>query len=91
MPVENRYPIANTGWTAPADKGGVVAKSDTVDLPYVTKGIRVGTGGGGTLTVVYPDDTTHLISNVQDGERFDVRIKRVNSTGTTVSNIDWWA
>lgn len=61
--------------------------SDTVDLPFPTREICIGTGG--TLVVKRLDDVTVTIpaSIATDGARLSIRAKRILSTGTTASNI----
>ena len=50
--------------------------------------LRVGTGGGGTLKVTTVAGTDKTFNNVQDGEYIWVSVRKVWSTGTSVSNID---
>lgn len=67
----------------------VISKSDTVNLPQVGNlltcdAIYVGTGG--TLIVVFPDDTT-CSYKVPSGGTIYVQAKRVNSTLTTADDM----
>ena len=67
----------------PARYGAAVTPSNSVNLPAPTRGLHIGTAGNISIemsngTVVFP--------NVQVGI-FPVQCTRVNSTGTTASNI----
>lgn len=42
-------------------------------------------GGAGNVTVVNPDGTTCLFSNVPQGAILPVECKRINATGTTAT------
>jgi hypothetical protein len=58
----------------------VISKSDTTNLPYVTRAIYV--GGTGTMTIVHSNGTTTLFSAIPAGTILPVEAIRVNSTGT---------
>lgn len=78
----------NSGPMGPADEAITVdISSADHDFDPPLKGLRVGTGSGGTLKYDTALSTGVTESNVQDGERFDVRITKVYKTGTTVSNM----
>lgn len=75
--------------TRPANKQLAVTPSDSVDLPGVTRGIYVGTGG--TVVVVPVDgDATVTYTNVANGQVLPIQITRVNATSTTASGIIAW-
>lgn len=70
----------------PANKQIAVTPSDSTNLPGVTRGLYVGTGG--TLVVVPVDgDATVTYTNVANGTILPIQITRVNSTSTTASGI----
>jgi hypothetical protein len=62
-----------------------VVPSDTVDLPTMARGLRIGTGG--TLRFVsragFLRNTT-----VATGEYFIIAVRRVHVTGTTATGIE---
>lgn len=75
--------------TRPAYKQIAVTPSDSVNLPGVTRGIYVGTGG--TIVVIPADgDATVTYTNVANGQVLPIQITRVNSTSTTASDIVAW-
>lgn len=65
----------------PARHCWVVTTSDLQPLPYVTKGIRA--VGAGTITFRAKGDTVDVGHPVADGERIDVQITHIRTTGTT--------
>lgn len=61
-------------------------KSDTVDLPSITRAIYVGSISGGTsIKVTCMDDTEITFTGLIAGTILPVRIKRIWSNGTTAS------
>lgn len=72
--------------SAPARRSKAVTPSDTVDLPFITRGIRVGTTAGDVrVTTVDGDDD--VIPNVQIGETVPVMATRIWATNTTATGI----
>jgi hypothetical protein len=61
----------------------VITKSDTDDLPQITKYIYV--GGTGNITCINQDGAAVLISAIPAGTTLPVRTTRVNSTATTAT------
>lgn len=63
-----------------------ITPSDTVDLPYTTRALYVGTGGN---ISVYPANSTTsvVLANVGTGTVLPVAVSRVLAAGTTASNI----
>lgn len=80
-------PLKNytAGLSSPLTHAFVIAPSDSADLPFVTRQIRV-TGTGGNIVVVWAggEETTEPVAA---GDVFDWRIKRVKSTGTTATGL----
>lgn len=74
-----------TNATMPAVYAGAVTASDSVNLSSIARALYVGTGGN--IAAVMPNDDVVLFSNVQSGQILPVRVKRVNATNTTASNI----
>ena len=65
---------------------GAVTPSDTVSLPYVTRGLYVGVAGN--VTVVLPNTTTAVtFVGVLAGSILPIQTSRVNATGTTAGSI----
>jgi len=69
--------------------GFAIALSDTVDLPNITRGIYVGTGGDIVLNLQDYNGTatTLTFKAVPQGVILPVRCSRVKSTNTTASNL----
>ncbi len=61
-----------------------ITPSDTEDLPFVTRQIRVGTAGN--MAVIWASGV-ETIEPVIAGETLDWRIVRVKLTGTTAANM----
>jgi hypothetical protein len=74
--------------TSPARNAAAVTPSDTVDLPYVSRGIYV--GGLGNLKVVMASpmgDATVTFTAVPVGVLLPIAVSRVMATGTTAANL----
>lgn len=88
MAVPDTFPGAPRQLTYPAAHAVAVTPSDSTPLPFVSRGIYVGTTGN--LAVVMQGDTTATavtFSNVQAGSLLPLRVTYVMSTNTTASNI----
>lgn len=70
---------------APAPHGFTINPSDTDDLPFVTRAIRVGITGDVTVTMLGGE--TLPIPAMQAGETLSIRVTRVLATGTTAGGI----
>ncbi len=70
---------------APASHAFAIAASDTVNLADVTRALYV--GGGGDLSVVMLSGETALFSAVVTGTILPLRVRRVNATGSTASDL----
>jgi hypothetical protein len=73
------------GLTAPIIGPVAIAPSDSVDLPRLTRQIRV-TGAGGAVAVVWADGA-ETVEPVAAGEILDWRIRRIRATGTTATGL----
>lgn len=63
-----------------------ITPNDGADLATNTRGIYV--GGTGNLAVILEDDTSVVtFMAVPVGSLLPIRVKRVNSTGTTATNL----
>lgn len=69
-----------------------VTKSDSADIRtgFVSSELWIGTAGDGTLRVTAETGEVVNYTSVPTG-RFPIRVKRVHSTGSGVSNIVAWA
>lgn len=72
-------------YSDPVSNGFAVTPSDGTDFSRTVRGLYV--GGTGNVVVVFPDDSTVTFSSVPAGTILPVRIKRVNSTSTTATNM----
>lgn len=70
---------------APGEGAIAVTTSDATNLTKYSRALYV--GGAGNLTVVMRDDTVVLFSSVPAGTILPIRVKRVNATATTATNI----
>jgi len=69
----------------PADNAGAVTTSDTVDLAVFTRALYVGTAGN--VVAVFAGGNAVTFTGVAAGSILPIRVKRVNATNTTASNI----
>lgn len=69
---------------APLSRLVAVTPDDAADLPAVSRGVYVGTGGDLRVTTVGGDTVT--LANVQAGWH-PIRVARVLATGTTAGGI----
>ena len=65
---------------------GAITPSDTVSLPFITRGIYVGVAGN--ITCVLPNSTTAVtFIGVLAGSILPIQTSRVNSTATTAGSL----
>jgi hypothetical protein len=65
---------------------GAVTPSDSVNLPFITRGIYV--GGAGNVSVILPNSTTVVtFIGVLAGSILPIQTSRVNAALTTATNI----
>ena len=69
----------------PASHAFAITKSDTVNFDFSTRSIYI--GGDGNITVVTVNDEVVAFVGLIAGTVLPIRIKRVNSTGTTATNL----
>lgn len=77
--------IFGQGIGQPAQHLFLITASDTVELRYVTRAIRVGTAGDMSVKTVGGEVV--VIPSVLAGETLAIRAVLVYSTGTTATNI----
>ena len=77
--------LANTDSNMPAAYAAAVTPSDTVDLANETRALYA--GGAGDLSVETIAGNTVTLAGAVAGSVIPIRIKRVNSTNTTATNI----
>lgn len=65
--------------------GFAITKSDTDELPSVTRAIFV--GGAGNMVVVMADGSELTITGIAAGSWLPLRVKQVKSTSTTATNM----
>jgi hypothetical protein len=79
------------GWlrniNMPAEDGFAITPADDTDLPQVTRGIYVGTGGD--LVVVTKLGTTLTHKNVPSGSFLPIRATQVSAATTAADLIGW--
>jgi hypothetical protein len=69
----------------PAGSAAATTGHDTTELTAVTRSLYV--GGAGNLTVLMADGTTCTFTAVAAGTILPIRVRRVNLTNLTASNI----
>ncbi len=69
----------------PSSDAFAVTPTDGVDLTIRTRSVYV--GGAGSLTVQMANGSTVTFAAVPAGVILPIRVDRVNSTGTTATNI----
>ncbi len=70
---------------SPATRALAITPSDTVNLTFFSRAIYV--GGAGNISVVMLNDSTVTFIGLLAGSVLPVRVKRVNSAGTTATNL----
>lgn len=75
----------SAGLESPAGGAVAVTPHDATELAQVSRGLFV--GGTGTMTCLMNDGSVVLFTGVPSGCIMPLRVKRVNSTGTTATNI----
>lgn len=83
MPMVDTFSSHVTSVTSPPERALAVTPSDTVDLPFVSRAIYVGTAGNLRVLTLEGDDVTY--ANIA-GTKV-IRVKRVYATGTTAADI----
>lgn len=86
-PAVNSDTMYSEAGSNPARECEVITPSDVTEYEPYIRALRVGLGGGGTVTIVTPRGTSVLFEGVQDGETLPCWAKKVMSTGTTATNI----
>ena len=71
--------------TAPAADGAPIVPSDAADLPVVSRGVWVGTGGD--LSVELAEGGTVVLAGVPGGTLLPLRVRRVRATGTGAGDL----
>ena len=77
--------------TNPAERANEVTKSDSISImnsssvAEMPRALYV--GGGGSITLVTGDNDTVTLMGVLGGSLLPIRVKRVNNTGTSATDI----
>ena len=69
----------------PAFDAFAISPSNSVDLPYLIRGIWV--GATGDISLITPAGNTVLIVGIQTGYLLPIMAKRVRFTGTSASSL----
>lgn len=69
----------------PAENAVSVTPSNSVDLLTFSRAIYV--GAGGNVSAVFENDVSVTFVGVQAGSILPIRVKRINATNTTATNI----
>lgn len=74
--------------TTPARHFAAITKSDTVDLPYVTRAIYV--GGAGNIAAVDVDGNVVTFNGALAGTTINIRVRRINDATTATNLVALW-
>jgi hypothetical protein len=85
MAANDRMSSSSGGVEAPGTGVEAVTLSNTQELVNVSRGLYV--GGGGDVSVLMLDGSTGTFIGVVAGTILPIRVRRVNLTGTTASNM----
>ena len=85
MPPVDPLKTYSVGATAPVRHLFAITPSDEDDLPHVTRGIYVGTGGD-LAVIAADDDAAVTLANVGEGWQ-PIQARRVLVTGTTAGDL----
>lgn len=66
-------------------KGFAITTSDATDFAVQTQAIFV--GGAGNAVVVWEDGTTSTLNGLLAGHVYRLKLRRINATNTTATNI----
>ena len=87
MPAINKFGPRAKNISSPADDVFLVTPSDSSDLDYLAKSIRLsGTGTAGNVAIITDSGNSRIIPMLP-GEQWDICVRRVLSTGTTATGI----
>lgn len=84
MPTDE-YTGHTRGLTTPANDAFAITPTDATDLPRLTRGLYVGTGG--SVALVTADGSSVTFANLSSSVVLPMRIARVLATGTTASDL----
>lgn len=83
MPGKKPYRL-DANDTAPCSSAFAVTPHDTNELPNITRGLYIGSGGNVVVTM---DSSNITFANVPAGTILPIECSKVLATGTTASNI----
>lgn len=86
MPAQDPYSSSAMTAAGPANRVFAISPNDGSDLPFVTTGLFVGTGGDLAVQDRHSGETV-VFRNVGDGVGLPIRVARVLATGTTAASI----
>lgn len=85
MPYDSFYHLSQSSMT-PSENCFAIIPHDTNELPYLTKGIYIGTTGDLKLLVGSAQEPV-IFRNVVAGSVLDVRVRAVLNSGTTAGDL----
>lgn len=85
MPATDKFTTNASGMTSPLTRSEAVTPHDTTEQNFVSRAVWVGVAGN--VTFLMADGSVAAFANVPAGTLLPVRAKRVNSTGTSATNI----
>lgn len=85
MPAIDNVSVSGRGAEYPASSAAAVTPHDTNELASVSRALFV--GGAGNLVCLMADGSTCTFTGVTAGSILPIRVRRVNSTNTTATNM----
>lgn len=83
--MSDKFQIHRSMLTSPASEGFNITPSDDDDLAFVSRMIYI--GGAGNVSVVLSSGSEITLNGVISGTVLPLRVKKVNATGTTATNL----
>lgn len=81
----DQFSAHTTSLESPASSAVAITPSDEIDLAQVSRAVYV--GGTGDLAVTMKDGNNATFKNLIGGTVMAIRVSRVQSTGTTATDI----
>lgn len=85
MPAIDTTAYGRAGTMDPGSSAVVISKDDTTELACVSRAIFV--GGAGNMSCLMADGTTCVFTGIVAGSVLPIRVRRVNSTNTSATNM----
>ncbi len=85
MPIHDPFKGQSAGAESPATHAFAITPDDGTELPVLPRGVILGTGGDLSVTMQSGDPVT--FRNLVEGVVYPFRVRSVQATGTTATDI----